>query len=143
MRWLVAMLSLALLPAAAPAAEIDYSNLVFPQDAREIIADADHYGDTLEYLDDKTEAAVKRLYAARFIARINKSCRAPGFWSELMSLPTTAGVFLNERRANKDLDDALPHARYVREALRHGAASIGEADAEALLAQGICERVKP
>ena len=61
----------------------------------------------------------------------------------MKNLPTTAGAYLNELRANRDLDTALPHARYVRETLKHGARSLGQADAAALVAQGICERISP
>ena len=44
------------LPAAA--AEIDYSGLTFPQDARSLITDPDAYNDALEYQEDKVQAAV-------------------------------------------------------------------------------------
>lgn len=143
MRSVRALLALSLvLVQPAVAAEIDYSKLTFPQDARELIGDPDAYNDALEYLDDKVEAAVKRLYAATFVSAIIEACSAGGFWANLKSLPTTAGAYLDEIRADKDLDAALGNTRYVRETLKYGARSLGKSDAGALVAQGICEEVE-
>lgn len=144
MRIRAALIAVGLVLAApAAGAEIDYSELTFPRDARNLIDDADAYNDALEYHEDKVEAAVKRLYAAVFLANIIESCSEGGFWTELKNLPTTAGAYLNEIRADKDLDTALPHARHIRETLKHGARSLGMSDSSALVAQGICEEIKP
>lgn len=141
MRPLVFLLAL-FLSGPALAAELDYTELAFPEDARELVASPERYGDRLEYADDKVEAAVKRLYAAGFTAAILEHCTEQGIWSGLLNLPTTAGVYLNERRADKDLEEALPRRRPVREALKVGARALGKADAEALIGQGLCARIE-
>ncbi len=62
--------------------------------------------------------------------------------SALKKLPSTAGAFLSEVRANKELDQALEHSRHVRNALKVGAKSIGIADSDKLVEQGLCEELK-
>jgi len=143
MRIVAILLVLSLASVTPAAAEIDYSKLTFPQDAQQLISEPGAYNDALEFIDDKVQAAVKRLYAASFIATIIESCSGEGFWANLKKLPTTAGVYLDEIRADKELDAALPQARHLRETLKHGARGLGRADAAALVAQGICKRINP
>ncbi len=143
MRLATVTLALALtVPISAPAAELDYAELTFPRDAKELIVDPAEYRDSLEYIDDKILASVKRLYAAAFLDNVMAVCGEKGFWSGLKKLPTTAGSFLAEIRANKDLDQTLQHSKHIRDALKQGAKSIGIADSEKLVAQGLCDVLK-
>jgi hypothetical protein len=133
------------LPSPVPAASLDYADLTFPGDAKELVVDQDGYHDGLEFLDDKVLASVKRLYAAAFLDNVMNRCAEKGFWSlwsDLKRLPGATGSFLSEMRANKDLDEALAQSRHVRDALKHGAKSIGRSDSEKLLAQGLCKAMK-
>lgn len=139
----MAGLALALWAGPIQAAELDYSELAFPEDARELVASPERYGDRLEYAEDKVLAAVKRLYAASFTDNILQHCGEQDFWSDLLNLPTAAGVYLSRRRADKELDEALENQRHLREALKFGADGLGKADSDALIAQGLCERVQP
>jgi hypothetical protein len=133
------------MPTPAPAAPLDYSDLTFPGDARELVVDQDGYHDSLEYLDDKVLASVKRLYAVAFLDNVRNRCAEKGFWSlwsDLKRLPSATGSFLSEMRANKDLDETLERSGHVRDALKHGAKSIGRSDSEKLLTQGLCDELK-
>ena len=139
---LVVFLSALAHPTVA-AAEVDYSKLVFPPDARELISSRDRYFGSLEYASDKVLASVKRLYAVALLNSVIDQCGQKGFWSNLANLPNTASLFLQEIRAGKDLNTAFPNSRHIRDALKHGARSIGESDSEQLIAQGICDEAMP
>ena len=140
---LVALSLLLALSGSVPATaqKLDYSDLVFPRDAKGVLEDEEHLDD-VEAIDDPVEASIRRLYAISMMSRLSEGCPEGDFLESLSRYGHKGRRFLYELRADNDLEDAFPRSKYVPETLKLGALEAGRMDADVLIEQGACAERK-
>ncbi len=125
----------------ATAQKLDYSDLVFPRDAKGVVED-EEYLDDIEQIDDPVEASIRRLYSVSMMSRLSEGCPEGDFLENLSRLGLKGRRFFYELRADNDLEDAFPRSKYVPATLMMGALEAGRRDADALIEQGACANRK-